>query len=69
MLAGEDAVTSLTNFALLSSISITRYARPNTVWSFALKFTLPDNVGRLWNFTMMLASFAPFVLPPAFLIA
>src|SRR5579864_8601889 len=69
MLAGEEAVTSFTNFALLLLITITRYARWNTVCRFALKLTLPDSVGTLWNLTMMLASFAPFVDPPAFLIA
>src|SRR5437763_64620 len=65
MLAGEEAVTSLTKLALLSLTTITRYARPNTVWRPAEKLTLPEIVGSLWNFTMMLASFAPLVLPPA----
>src|SRR5579872_5410150 len=69
MLAGEEAVIEPTYFALLLLISITRYARPKTVCRFAEKLTLPEIVGSLWNFTMMLASVAPFVLPFACVIA
>ena len=50
-------------------ILITRYCRPKTVCWVGEKLTSPERVGSLWNFTICAASAAPFVEPPARLIA
>ncbi len=55
--------------AMLFWILITRYCRPNTVCSVGEKLTRPDSVGTFLNFTICAASAAPFVEPPARLIA
>src|SRR5450432_328296 len=55
--------------ALVPVIEITRYFRPNTVCSDGEKLTRPEIVGTLLNFTIWAARAAPFVDPPALLIA
>ena len=54
---------------MLFWILITRYCRPNTVWSFGEKLTWPESVGTFLNFSICAASAAPFVEPSARLIA
>ena len=63
------ATTVPTTFGTLFWIRITRYWRPKTVCSVAEKLTCPRSSGTLWNFSICAASVAPFVDPPARLIA
>ena len=54
-------MTSRRASSLLSWISITRYCRPNTVWSCFEKLTWPEIVGTLLELLHRAASAAPFV--------
>ena len=63
-LRGDDADDAC---RCCSGSSMTRYCRPNTVWSVGEKLTRPDSVGTFLNFSICAASAAPFVVPPALL--
>src|SRR4029079_18024703 len=67
--AGDVAVTVPTRLSALSFTSITRYCRPNTVWSFGEKLTGPAIVATFVNFSIFAASTVLTVEPPARLIA
>src|ERR1019366_6760257 len=62
-------VCSVRNFATLLFTRTTRYGRPVAPWNVGVKVIGPPSVLNFVRWDRIAASLAPFVEPPAFLIA